>query len=113
LLADAGELAMTDIKVTYPGHEHSIQAASGTIPDFHALRRLAFQLAPTSSKLFKLWSYRLTPAYAAVPLPVNFSLVDSTQEIIQSGELAEDSGQVMLSLDGKIDPATLLVDSKT
>jgi amino acid permease len=111
LLTDAGESAVADIAVTYPGYERTVRAASGTIPDFRALRRLAFQLAPTSSMLFKLWAYRLTPVYAVLPLPAHFNLYDATQEVIQTGELADDSGQAVLSLESKV-PASLLVETK-
>ena len=91
-VVDAGESATTDITLTYPGHQQSIRAASAWSCWFHALRRLDFQLTPTSTVQVKLWSYQLTPAGAVVPLPTRFTLYDATQEMVQSGELSDANG---------------------
>lgn len=110
-IADAGESAMSDITLTYPDHQQSIQAASAIIPNFHTLRRLDFQLAPTSTVQVKLWSYQLTPAGAAVPLPTRFTLYDATQEMVQSGELSDAIGKVTIFLDKQLAVASLLLQN--
>jgi amino acid permease len=98
-VADAGTAAVADITLTYPGHEQTIRAAGGTITDFQNLCQIDFRLAPRSTLLVKLWSYRLSPAGATVPLPARFTLYDAVDQVIQTGELDADSGKAILALD--------------
>lgn len=111
-VTDAGQAAVTELTLTYRGHQQQIRSARAPIDRFPELCRLDFCLPPTSSLQVKVWVYRLLPSGSAVALPARYSLGDGApgmaQETVQGGEVTDERGQV-LSVDKPPAAATILL----
>jgi amino acid permease len=64
-----GGPAVAGVRLTYQAGEQRLQAASGAVPDFPALRQVTFDLPAGNAAELKVWAHRLTGTGDSESLP--------------------------------------------
>jgi hypothetical protein len=95
----AGKWLPADVCLRYRGHEQSLQAATGEIPNFSALHSVRFQLPATPARELKLWLHQVTPEGDSEGLPASVEIQWGDRQ--QEFDLSSANGQVVLPFNGE------------
>jgi len=94
-----GQPAKAEVRLGYADGERRVQAATGEVPSFSALRYIHFHLPATQAQEVKTWAHRVTPEGDSEGLPARL-------KVCRDGDAAEfdlglSGGQVVLPLAGE------------
>jgi hypothetical protein len=94
-----GKRLPAEVCLKYQSNEQHLQAATGELPNFSALRSAKFQLPATPARELKVWLHQLTPEgdSEALPASVEIQWADQKQEF----DLSSANGQVLLPINGE------------
>jgi amino acid permease len=94
-----GQPLRADVWLGYGDSEQHIQAATGEVTDFAALRCATFQLPATEARELKVWAHKVTPEESFQGLPALLNVRCGNQE--QEFDLGQSDGQMVLPLTGE------------
>jgi hypothetical protein len=97
-LTGNGQPITADVRLVYAHGERQVQAASGQIPIFSALRSAIFQVPAAEASEVKTWVHKITPEWNSEGQPALLTLHCGKEE--RELDLNVSGGQVVLPIDG-------------
>jgi hypothetical protein len=94
-----GKWLPAEVCLKYQSNEQHLQAATGELPNFSALRSAKFQLPATPARELKVWLHQLTPEGDSEALPASVEIQCGNQK--QEFDLSSANGQVLLPINGE------------
>lgn len=94
-----GKWLPAEVCLSYQSDEQHLQAATGEVPNFYALRSIKFDLPAMPARELKVWLHQLTPEGDSEALPANVEIQWADQE--QEFDLSSADGQVVLPINGE------------
>ena len=91
-----GQSVPARVRLNYADGEQEVEAATGEVKAFDALRSPAFRLPATGARELKVWAHRLTAEGISEGLAVRLELQDGAQT--RQVDLSRSNGQVVLPL---------------
>jgi hypothetical protein len=94
-----GKWLPAEVCLKYQSNEQHLQAATGEVPNFYALRSIKFELPATPAREIKVWLHQLSSEGDSEGLPARVEIRwgDQKQEI----DLSSANGQVVLPINGE------------
>jgi hypothetical protein len=94
-----GKWLPAEVCLSYQSNEQHLQAATGEVPNFSALRSIEFDLPATPARELKVWLHQVTPEGDSEGLPAQVEIQCGDQK--QEFDLSSADGQVVLPINGE------------
>jgi amino acid permease len=95
-LVAGGKPVLADVQLGYPHGEQCVQAATGDVPTFSALRYATFHLPATAARDLKVWVHTITPTGSSESLAASLEVHDGQET--KEFDLTLTGGQVIIPL---------------
>jgi amino acid permease len=95
-LVAGGKPVQAKVRLGYPDGEQCLQAASGDVPTFPALRYATFHLPATAARELKVWVHTITPTGTSESLAARIEVCDGQET--REFDLTLSDGQVIMPL---------------